>query len=332
MQHPSPHFNGKTFENPVVTEVSGKGAMLAILKEYLKKHPNRYPAKPLGPFKVDLALLKNLPPDTLRVTWLGHSTTILEIDGKRFITDPVWYQRASPFTQAGPKRFFEVPVAVNELPPLDYILLSHDHYDHLDKKTVRALTAKGVPVITMLGVGKRLINWGVDKSLVTELDWWQQKDLGNEFTITACPSRHFSGRGLKDRFTTLWGSFAIKGPRHNVFFGADSGYFDGFKLIGEKLGPFDLTLLDSGAYSEHWTGVHMGPENAVQAHLDLKGKLLMPIHWGTFALAFHPWTEPVERVINAAKEKGVNLLLPAPGQTQTIASGAYNSGWWHQNQ
>jgi len=329
MNYSSDHYNGKIFLNPVSTEVMGKGSFFRVMKLYAQKHPNRTPPRRPGPFHVNLDLLNRLPANTLRVTWLGHSSSIIEVDGKRFLTDPLWYDRASPFTAIGPKRFFENPVRINELPAIDHILLSHDHYDHLDKDAVVYLASKGIPVITLLGVGKRLVNWGVDKNLVTELDWWQQFKV-DDFVITALPSRHFSGRWLADRFSTLWGSFAIKGPVHNVYFGADSGYYNGFKLIGEKLGPFDLTMLDTGAYHQEWESIHMGPENAVQAHLDLEGKLLLPIHWGTFNLALHPWTEPVERVMKAAEANNVQLLLPAPGETVNVDDGAYISKWWEK--
>lgn len=324
----SDHFNGKIFLNPVPTDVMQKGAFFRVLRKWFQKHPGREPEQPLGPFKADLNILNHLPDNEVRVTWLGHSGTILEIEGKRFLTDPLWYQRVSPFSFMGPKRFFDNPVSIDNLPAIDYILLSHDHYDHLDKNSIIQLAQKKIPILTMLGVGQRLINWGIDKSLVTEMDWWQSIEPGEGFIITAAPTRHFSGRWLNDRFTTLWGSFAIKSPNYNIYFGADSGYYDGFRLIGEKLGPFDLTLLEIGAYNEDWAAIHMGPEAAVQAHKDVKGKLLMPLHWGTFSLAFHPWKEPVERVIKAAEAKEVSILLPAPGQTYNIANGAYVSKWW----
>ena len=146
--------------------------------------------------------------------------------------------------------------------------------------------------------------------------------------MTALPARHFSGRWINDRFTTLWGSFALQSPRHNIYFGADSGYYEGFKKIGEALGPFDLTFLEIGAYNPHWAQIHMGPENAVQAHLDIKGKLLLPLHWGTFALAFHPWKEPIERLQAEADKKNVSLLVPAPGETRTLSAGPYYNPWW----
>ncbi|MDB5197463.1 MAG: fold metallo-hydrolase [Flaviaesturariibacter sp.] len=295
----------------------------------MQKHPGREPVKGLGPFKADLQLFQNSIPDALRVTWLGHSSTLLEIDGKRLLTDPLWYQRVSPFKHIGPKRFFQNPIDLYELPFIDLILLSHDHYDHLDKDAlVWLVKEKRVPIVTMLGVGKRLIDWGVPAQLVTELDWWQSAEPFEGFRVTAAPARHFSGRWLNDRFTTLWGSFAIKGPQHNVYFGADSGYYDGFKTIGERLGPFDLTMLEIGAYDQEWAAIHMGPHLALQAQQDLGSGLLMPIHWGTFNLALHPWKEPVERLLVAGAEKGIDLLLPRPGETCDLAKGAYNSRWW----
>jgi L-ascorbate metabolism protein UlaG (beta-lactamase superfamily) len=323
-------FNGTHYRNPVPSEVMGAGAMPKILREYLKPHPGRVPAKRPGPFAVLPALLHEAQLDDVHVTWLGHSTTLLAIDGKRFLTDPVWYRRVSPFTHLGPERFFDAPVSLNELPPLDFILLSHDHYDHLDKGAIQYLSSKNTPVITMLGVGKRLRKWGINPALITELDWWQQKELGDGFMLTALPARHFSGRSLTDRFTTLWGSFAIKSPNHNIYFGADSGYYEGFKMIGELLGPFDLTLLEIGAYNSLWADIHMGPENAIQAHLDVRGRLLLPLHWGTFALAFHSWTEPVERLITEATKKSVQLIVPEPGETRTLSNGAYLNRWWER--
>jgi L-ascorbate metabolism protein UlaG (beta-lactamase superfamily) len=321
-------YNGKQFQNPLPTEMMGAGALKKVLLEYLKPHPGRTPAHPPGLFSFTKAALFQMPQNDVQVTWLGHSTVLLTLDGKRFLTDPVWYQRVSPFTRFGPKRFFQVPVSLQDLPPIDYILLSHDHYDHFDTGALRFLTSKNIPVITMLGVGKRLQVLGVPGRLVTELDWWQEVVLGEDFRLTALPARHFSGRSLADRFTTLWGSFALQGPQHSVYYGADSGYYEGFKLIGETFGSFDLALLEIGAYNALWEDIHMGPDNAAQACIDIRGKLLLPLHWGTFALAFHPWTEPIERLLIAAKEKGVPLLVPAPGETRSLSQGAYLNRWW----
>ncbi|HZH63852.1 MAG TPA: MBL fold metallo-hydrolase [Flavisolibacter sp.] len=324
----SDHCNGKIFFNPVPTEVMRPGSFFRVLKKYLQKHPGREPKKPLGPFKLDTSLINNLPSQALRVTWLGHSSLILEVDGKRFLTDPVLCDRASPFKHIGPKRFFQNPLDTNNLPHIDYILLSHDHYDHLDKQAIITLTQKGIRVLTLLGVKKRLTDWGIKSELVSELDWWDTMLLDHDFKITVTPARHFSGRWISDRFTTLWGSFVIKGSKHSVFFGADSGYYNGFTTIAEKLGPFHLALLEIGAYNEEWADIHMGPESAVQAAIDLGRPLLMPVHWGTFSLAMHPWKEPVERLIAEAAKQNVQLVLPAPGETVAVNHQAYNSSWW----
>ena len=329
MNHYNSGFDGRIFHNPVPTEVTPAGALMKMLKAYMNRPKNHKPLKPLPRFMVETQAINKIPEQGLQVTWLGHSTVLLDIDGKRFLTDPVWYERVSPFTRLGPKRFFDVPVSLEELPQIDFILLSHNHYDHLDKNAIQFLTSKNIPVITMLKVGEQLQKWGVDPSLITELDWWEETGPSEGFTIRALPARHFSGRWLNDRFQTLWGSFAIRGPRHHVYFGADSGYYEGFSFIGKELGPFDLSLLDTGAYNELWEDIHMGPEKAVQANIDLRSKILMPIHWGTFSLALHPWTEPVERVIRAAESRGVDLLLPAPGQTVEVRE-EYISNWWKE--
>jgi L-ascorbate metabolism protein UlaG (beta-lactamase superfamily) len=321
---------GKLFSNPVPTEMMAPGSFFRVLRKYFQKHPGREPLQPLGPFSIDKTVLLHAPPQSLRVTWLGHSSLVLEIDGKRFLTDPIWYDRASPFKHLGPKRFFKNPLDIDNLPSIDYILLSHDHYDHLDKRAIIKLAQKGIRILTLMGVKKRLIDWGIQKDLVSELNWWDSMLLDIDFKITVAPARHFSGRGIGDRFKTLWGSFAIKGPVHNVYFGADSGYYNGFTTIGERLGPFDLALLEIGAYNEEWATIHMGPENAVQAAVDLGSPLLMPIHWGTFNLAMHPWKEPVERLIIEADKKNIQLLLPAPGEITVVDGKAYNSHWWEK--
>ena len=326
----SDHFNGKIFLNPVPTEMMAPGSFFRIMRKFFQKHPGREPGSPLGPFSVDASIWEQLVPHACRITWLGHSSLVIETGGKRFLTDPVWYERVSPFKYLGPKRFFQNPLHIDDLPPIDYILLSHDHYDHLDKKSILQLAQKNIPIITMLGVGKRLLKWGVDKILVTELDWWQSIEPEKGFTITATPSRHFSGRWINDRFKTLWGAFAIKSSTHNIFFGADSGYYNGFTIIGERLGPFDIAMLEIGAYNEEWESIHMGPENAVQASIDLKAQLLMPIHWGTFNLAMHTWKEPIERLVAEAKKKDVSLFIPAPGATLSVENHPYNSAWWEK--
>ena len=253
---------------------------------------------------------------------------LLEIDGRRFLTDPVWAARASPTPLLGPKRFFAPPLALADLPPLDGVVLSHDHYDHLDAAAIRFLAGRGARFFCPLGVGAHLRGWGVAADKITEATWWQEIALAPDFALIATPARHFSGRGLLDRDRTLWASWVLRGPQHRVFFGGDSGPLDeGFRQIGAAHGPFDLVLLEIGAADAEWAGIHLGPDEALRAHQLLGGGPLLPIHWGTFNLAFHAWRQPVERLL-AAAAPGTTLLLPAPGQRVEITTGTLNSGWW----
>ena len=318
---------GKKFLNPVLTDEVGFGKMFPILKESLNNKAENIPKKTIGPFTTDFVVYNTPPVSGLRINLIGHSSLLIEIDGKRILTDPVWSNRVSFSSWIGPKRFFQPPLPLNDLPPLDAIIVSHDHYDHLDKDTIKFFSDKTVPFICSLGVGQHLERWGIKKNLITELDWGDNTTLGDECIITATPSRHFSGRGLVGRNETLWSSFIIKGKTHNIFFGADSGWFPGFETIGNTFGPFDLTMLEIGAYGKYWPDIHMGPDHASNAHLALKGKLMMPIHWATFSLAPHAWYEPIERLVNYAEEKHIELFVPEPGRP-TEVNGGYNSEWW----
>ncbi|MDB5115524.1 MAG: metal-dependent hydrolase [Mucilaginibacter sp.] len=318
---------GRKFLNPIPTDEAGFSKMIPIMRAYAANKAEVLPKKALGPFKTDTSIYQTPPKSGLRITWVGHSSLLIEIDGRTILTDPVWGQRASFVQWMGPKRFFQPPLKLSELPPLDAIIISHDHYDHLDKDTIKFFAGTTIPFYCSLGVGQHLEKWGIVKNYITELDWGDSVMVGHDCVITATPSRHFSGRGITGRNETLWSSFVIKGTKHNIFFGADSGWFPGFKEIGDTFGPFDLTILEIGAYGEYWPDIHMGPDNASNAHLALKGKLMMPIHWGTFNLALHDWYEPIERLQQYAIDKKIELFVPEPGKP-TEVTGAYNSGWW----
>jgi len=268
------------------------------------------------------------PPSTgLRVTWLGHSTLLIEIDGHTFLTDPVWGERTSPYTWAGPKRFYEPPLPLEQLPRLDAVLLSHDHYDHLDYPTIRRLAKLDTRFIAPLGVGEHLAYWGVPESKIREYDWWDQVTVG-DITVTCLPARHASGRFLLDKDKTLWAGYALVGAKHRVYFSGDTGLFPDMAKIGERLGPFDLTLIEAGAYNQAWPDWHLGPEQAVRAHRLVRGKALLPIHWGLFDLASHAWTEPMERVLRAATKASVTVLTPRPGQSVEPEAPPSFERWW----
>lgn len=314
------------YQNLVPTS-EAMGKLLPILTEAITNKAENTPKKPLGPFKTDPKVYQTPPANGLRITLIGHSSLLIEIDGRRILTDPVWSERASFLTFLGPKRFFEAPLPLADLPPLDAVIISHDHYDHLDKETIKFFAGGSVPFFCSLGVGQYLKKWGILADHIREMDWGDSAMIDHDCVITALPSRHFSGRGITNRNETLWSSFVIRGSQHNIYFGADSGWFDTFYEIGETFGPFDLTMLEIGAYGKYWPDIHMGPDNASNAHIALKGKLMMPIHWGTFNLAPHAWYEPIQRLLKYADEKHIDLFIPEPGKP-TDVKGPLNSGWW----
>lgn len=267
------------------------------------------------------------PPESgLRVTWLGHSTLLIEIDGQRVLTDPVWGQRASPITWLGPERWYAPPLSLDELPAVDAVIISHDHYDHLDLATIEQMLEVETTWLVPLGIGAHLEGWGMPAERIVELDWWEERVVGG-LTITCTPARHFSGRSF-DGNNTLWAGWAVKGARHNVFYSGDTALHPAFKSIGEKLGPFDLTMMESGAYNRLWTDVHMGPEQAVLAHQLVRGKAMLPVHWGMFTLASHGWTEPIERILAAARKVGVTVVAPRPGGWAEPSKGGFVDRWW----
>ncbi|BBZ51163.1 MBL fold metallo-hydrolase [Mycobacterium heidelbergense] len=287
-------------------------------------------SRPSAPIPLAAPEIADGDPDRLAVSWFGHSTALLEIDGYRVLTDPVWSDRCSPSDIVGPQRLHPPPVQLEGLPAVDAVVISHDHYDHLDIDTVIALArTQRAPFVVPLGVGAHLRAWGIPEDRIVELDWHQATRLG-ELTVVCVPARHFSGRFF-DRNNTLWASWVFRGPSHRAYFGGDTGYTKSFTQIGADHGPFDLTLLPIGAYNTAWPDVHMNPEEAVRAHLDVTDPgsgLLVPVHWGTFRLAPHPWAEPVERLLAAATPAQVDVAVPAPGQRIDPGAPRGFNPWW----
>jgi L-ascorbate metabolism protein UlaG (beta-lactamase superfamily) len=266
-------------------------------------------------------------PGAVAVTWFGHSSVLLEIDGHRVLADPMWSERASPSRTVGPRRLHPAPTGLDRLPAVDAVLISHDHYDHLDKATVATLAALGdAPFVVPLGIGGHLRRWGVPAARIVELGWGEATRVG-DLTLTCVECRHFSGRRTA-RNTTQWSAWTVAGPEHRAYFGGDTGYTAAFSRTGAALGPFDLTLLPIGAYADLWPDVHMTPEEAVRAHRDLRGGLLVPVHWATFDLGFHTWAEPVRRLLSAAAEADVPIALPRPGQRIDARTPGRQVDWW----
>ena len=326
----SPQFAEGRFRNEARKSSPGFFRTLGVLWRFLFDKPAD--ATPLAPIPVQALTRQELldaPDDSL---WrLGHSTMLLKLDGHFWLTDPVFSERASPMSFMGPKRFHAPPLGIEELPEITGVIISHDHYDHLDHAAVMALAPKVQHFVTALGVGDRLVGWGIPATKITQLDWWQETRVQG-LKIVATPAQHFSGRSLSDGNRTLWASWVIDTGRARIFFSGDSGYFDGFAKIGERYGPFDLALVETGAYDQEWPDVHMQPEQSLQAHLDVRGKVLMPIHNGTFDLALHSWTEPFERITALAAAQDVPLTAPKMGERLDILTPAPSTHWWREGQ
>ena len=326
----SPRWVGEAFANlhPILPNLRDPSAAPPTLAEFLCGGKRRVPVGPL-PSLDPRDTWRRAPATGLRATWLGHSTVLIEIDGLRVLTDPVWGKRASPSTLVGPKRFQPVPVALKAMPQVDVVLISHDHYDHLDYPTIRALVKTDVPFVTSLGVGAHLQAWGVPAERIFELDWWETwRFPTGDLEITAAPSQHFSGRGLKDRNTTLWSSLVIRTPRHAVFFSGDSGLTPEYAAIRAAFGPFDLVMLEVGAFHPSWGHIHLGPANALKALDLLGGGAFLPVHWGTFSLSTHAWDEPAETLLELAPAHSGQLIMPRLGEAVEPAHAERVMPWW----
>lgn len=303
-------------------------AALRLTWDFLFHKPaDTRPDQPIPVAPLTRAALDAAPDYSL---WrLGHSTVLLKLEGRFWLTDPVFGERASPFRHLGPRRFHAPPIALAELPPLEAVILSHDHYDHLDKSTIKALARSARHFVAPSGVGDLLADWGVTRERIHQLGWWESIQISG-LTLVATPAQHFSGRGLGDANRRLWCSWVIQSPRAKLFFSGDTGYFGGFRAIGERHGPFDLTLMEAGAYDERWAAVHMLPHQTLQAHLDLGGRRLLPIHNSTFDLAFHRWSDPLEQLSQLAPAQGITLLTPIIGTRLDVLAPEPTTAWWRQ--
>ena len=321
----SPNYTAKGFRNlsetPMIAEDTSYWKMVL---EFFNKNRNTVPPVTLPSVKTDLHSLRS---DLPVIIWFGHSSYFIRIAGKNILVDLVFSGNAAPLSFMV-KAFPGSDIyTAEDMPPIDYLILTHDHYDHLDYKTVSKLKKKVSRVYCSLGIGAHLLYWGFAPDIITEMDWWDDTRPGNQLTLVAVPARHFSGRGIK-RFQSLWSSFVLKSSDHSIFIGGDSGYDTHFKEIGDRYGPFDVALLEAGQYNVQWPHIHMMPEETVQAAKDLRAKTLLPVHWGKFTLAMHAWNEPVERIMAKAEELHVEVITPLIGEPVVVGEKNVSNTWW----
>ncbi|MEQ1686657.1 MAG: MBL fold metallo-hydrolase [Burkholderiaceae bacterium] len=325
----NPQYRDGVFVNPLPPASYTAADVWNLIRgqffgDEMREPPSAIPVVAVAPDE-----LKAAPaPSGLRAFWIGHASVFIEIDGLRLLVDPIFSDYASPF-ELGPKRFHPPPIALIELPSIDAVLITHDHYDHLDMRTVQHLAGRGTAFFVPLGIGAHLQAWGVPAAQIHDLEWWKEESLKG-VRIVSTPSRHYSGRGLNDKNATLWGSWSVIGPRHRLYVSGDTGYSDHFRAIGERFGPFDLSFIKVGAYGPGapWLDIHMSPEDAVRAHADVRARRLFPVHWGTFNLAFHAWDEPIKRTLAAARASQVEVLTPRVGEIVDADRPFAPNPWW----
>lgn len=329
----SPQHNGKNFYNaaaPSIPKVDG-ATMWSEYRKAFTEGRQKQPPHPIPRHEVSRSFHPPAPASGVRLTWLGHSSVLIEVDGSRVLTDPMFSNRASPVQWAGPKRFQPAATTVDSLPEVDAVVISHDHYDHLDYETIRQLGEQtSVTFFVPLGVGAHLELWGIPPERIREMDWWEEAEVNQRLTLIATPSQHFSGRGLGDRNHTLWASWAVVGDEHRVWFSGDTGYTDLFKDIGERLGPFDAALVESGAYNPAWPSVHMLPEHFGQAAEAVRAKNVLPIHWGTFDLSSHAWNAPPEEMLLQGQKRGFRVMTPELGAPMDVSQAEESTAWWRE--
>lgn len=321
----SPQWHDEQFQNPQPIWADARGAWAQWL--WGPATPDTEPDGPVPVVHNDASSFAQAPVSGLRVTWFGHSSALVEIDGARILIDPFWRERASPVSWAGPKRWYPPPVALTDLPEIDAVLISHDHHDHLDRDAIVAMKSWRTVFVVPLGVGAALLRWGIPSSRIIELDWWQSTRVG-ELELVATPARHASGRVSTKSNQSLWAGYAILGKQHRAWYSGDTGFHDDLARIGGQLGPFDVTLIESGQYDAKWPDTHLGPEHAVDAHQLVRGSVMIPVHWGLLKLARHGWTEPAERVLAAARCRGVTVMVPRPGQSIEPTRPFTDTPWW----
>lgn len=323
------HYSNGEFQNLIETNMEMDfGKALKMLPEFFKNDPFRIPDFEIPIVKVDSVDLA-ITYQATRLVWFGHSAFLLQIDGKNILLDPMLGEVPAPHPLLGKKRFSkELPIEIEQLPSIDLIIFSHDHYDHLDYGSVQKLMGKTKSFFVPLGVGAHLESWGIESERIHEMNWWDELEVDG-LKLAFTPSRHFSGRGLNNRFSTLWGSWVILGRTDRIYFSGDGGYGPHFKEIGERYGPFDFAMMECGQYNERWKEIHMMPEETAQAGLDIGAKVTMPIHWAAFSLAMHSWTDPVERVLKKAEELQLPVFVPKIGSyIQLDKNLETQDEWW----
>jgi len=328
MEWNSPNFRNGTFHNELPTLLmSADNTMLKVFIKFMRKPKSVNPPGPLPSVRRDL---KSPPGPGTTITWFGHSSYLIQMNGWNILVDPVFSNYASPVPIFA-KAFAGTNIySVDDLPDvIDMLIITHNHYDHLDRRTISRLCNRINSVYTSLGVMADLIRYGIDGGIITELDWWEEIDLPVGLNLTATPARHFSGRGMK-RNQSLWSSFVLESDSEKLYLGGDSGYGPHFKLIGDRFGPFDLAILETGQYNTDWANIHMMPEEAVQAAADLRTRAMLPVHWAKFSLAFHPWDEPVRRVLAEAQKTGIPVATPMIGEAMVLHQPLPQSPWWEK--